>query len=158
MVGVEELVDRWRDFISSAVAELKAVRSDAWQRPSIYPGWTAHDLLAHLSSTVQAIPRLVDAAFSEPRPEPAEPFDEDRWNAGQVRRRRDLAANDLIDEFQRGGAELSRALNERVLRRIDLQRVVPIGAGRGNSLGDVLEEQLDHQRRHLADLLESVAP
>jgi uncharacterized protein (TIGR03083 family) len=157
MVGAEELVDRWRDFTSSAVAELKAVRSDAWQRPSAYPGWTAHDLLAHLSSTIQAIPRLVDAAFSQPGPGPAEPFDEDRWNAGQVRRRRDLAADDLIDEFQRGAADLSRALDER-LRHIDLQRVVPIGAGRGNSLGDVLEEQLDHQRRHLADLLESVAP
>ncbi len=158
MAEVEELVDRWRDFTSSAAADLKAVRSDAWQRSSPYPGWTAHDLLAHLSSTVQAIPRLVDAAFSELRPGPAEPFDEDRWNAGQVRRRRDLAADDLIGEFEHGAADLSRALNERVVRRIDLQRVVPIGAGRGNSLGDVLEEQLDHQRHHLADLLESVAP
>ncbi len=158
MVGAEELIDRWRDFTSSALAELKAVRSDAWQLPSAYPGWTTHDLLAHLSSTLQAIPRLVDAAFSEPRPGPAEPFDEDRWNASQVRRRRDLAADDLIGEFQRGAADLSRALTELVVRRTDLQRVVPIGAGRGNSLGDVLEEQLDHQRRHLADLLESVAP
>lgn len=156
MVGVEKLVDRWRVFTSSAVAELKAVRSDAWQQPSIYPGWTAHDLLAHLSSTVQAIPRLVDAAFSEPRPEPAEPFDEDRWNAGQIRRRRDLPEKELIEEFQRGAAELSRVIHERVFGPAELQRVVPIGAGRGHALGEVLEEQLGHQRRHLADLLESV--
>ncbi len=156
MVGVEELVDRWRDFASSAVVELKAVRSDAWLRPSVYPGWSAHDLLAHLSSTVQAIPRLVDAAFSEPRPQPAEPFDEDRWNAGQIRRRRDLPEKELIDEFQRGTAELSRAIHEQVFGPAELQRVVPIGAGRGHALGDVLDEQLVHQRRHLADLLKSV--
>ena len=159
MVEAGELVDRWRDFASSAVAELKAVRSDVWQRSSSYPGWTAHDLLAHLSSTVKAIPRLVDAAFSEPRPEPTEPtepFDEDRWNAGQIRRRRDLPANDLIDEFQRGAADLAHALHARVLRPTDLQRVVPIGAGRGHPLGEVLEEQMVHQRRHLADLLKSV--
>lgn len=157
MVEAAELVDRWQEFASPAVAGLQAVRPNAWQRRlSGYPGWTAHDLLAHLSSTLQAIPRLVDAAFSEARPESAEPFDQDRWNAGQIRRRHDLPANDLIDEFQRGVADLCRAIRERVLRPADLQRVVPIGAGRGHPLGEVLEEQLDHQRRHLADLLESV--
>jgi uncharacterized protein (TIGR03083 family) len=156
MVEAGELVDRWQEFASSAVADLQAARSDAWQRPSAYPGWTAHDLLAHLSSTLLAIPRLVDAAFSEARPESAEPFDQDRWNAGQIRRRRDRPVSDLIDEFQSGATDLSRVIQERVLRPTDLQRVVPIGAGRGRPLGEVLEEQLDHQRRHLADLLKSV--
>ncbi len=156
MVEAGELVDRWQEFASSAVADFRALRPDAWQRLSGYPGWATHDLLAHLSSTLLAIPRLVEAAFSEARPEPAEPFDQDRWNAGQIRRRRDRSANDLIDEFQGGAAEVSRVIQERVLSPTDLQRVVPIGAGRGQPLGEVLEEQLDHQRRHLADLLKSV--
>lgn len=156
MVGVEELVDRWQDFARSAVEDLQAVRPDAWQRPSVYPGWTAHDLLAHLSSTLQAIPRLVEAAFSEFPPQPTEPFDEDRWNAGQIRRRRDRTEKELIDEFQGGAAELARAIHERILTPAELQRVVPIGAGRDHPLGEVLEEQLDHQRQHLSDLIKSV--
>ena len=157
MGEAQELVDRWQEFARSAVADLRAVRPDAWQRQLAgYPDWMAHDLLAHLSSTLLAIPRLVDAAFSDARPEPAEPFDQDRWNAGQVRRRRDRPATDLIAEFQGGAADVSRVIQERVRTPADLQRVVPIGAGRGDSLGEVLEEQLDHQHHHLADLLKSV--
>ncbi len=150
------LADRWQEFGSSAIAQLRAVPVEAWQRPSGYEGWTAHDLLAHLSSTQQAIPRLVESAFSETAAGPAEPFDEDRWNASQVRRRREREANELIDELGAGAAALTLSIEERIRAEADLQRPVPVGAGRGRPLVGVLDELLDHQRHHLSDLLKSV--
>jgi len=156
MVGTAEFVERWQDFGSSAVAELRAIPAAAWQRPSGYEGWTAHDLLAHLSSTQQATSRLVESAFAESPSGPAEPFDENRWNASQVRRRRDLPEQDLIEELRGGAAELVRTVQSRVLVAADLHRPVPAGAGRGRPLHEVLQELLDHQGHHLSDLLNAV--
>ncbi len=150
------LADRWQEFGSSAIAELRAVPVEAWHWPSGYEGWTAHDLLAHLSSTQQAIPRLVESAFSETAAGPSEPFDEDRWNASQVRRRREREAKELIGELGAGAVALTRSIEERIVAGADLQRPVPAGVGRGRPLGEVLDELLEHQHRHLTDLLESV--
>lgn len=156
MVGAGDLVDRWQDFGKSAVEELRTVRPSAWERPSGYEGWSAHDLLAHLSSTQQATPRLVESAFGGSSAGPSEPFDEDRWNASQLRRRRDQPEKDLIEELRRGTSELIRTLKERVSDPADLERSVPAGAGRGHPLREVFDELLDHQRRHLSDLLRAV--
>jgi len=156
MVSAQELVDRWQNFATSAVTELRAIPADAWAQPSGYDGWTTHDLLAHVSSTQHATSRLVESAFAEAPAGPTEPFDENRWNAGQVRRRRGLPEPDLIEELRAGADELVRTVRSRVLVPADLQRPVPAGAGRGHRLEDVLEELLDHQRHHLSDLLNAV--
>ena len=129
---------------------------DAWERSSGYPDWTVHDLLAHLSSTQLAIPRLLESAFAESPTLPSEPFDEDRWNASQVRRRRDQPAAALIEELERGALALSQAMRERVREPSDLRRPVPAGAGRGRPLEEAFDALLPHQRRHLADLLTAV--
>lgn len=156
MESAQALVDRWQNFANSAVAELRLIPADAWGRPSGYEGWTAHDLLAHVGSTQQATSRLVESAFAEAPSGPTEPFDENRWNASQIRRRRGLPEHDLIEELRAGAAELVRTVRSRVLAPADLQRPVPAGAGRGHRLQDVLEELLDHQRNHLSDLLSAV--
>jgi hypothetical protein len=98
----------------------------------------------------------VEAAFSGTAAGPSEPFDEDRWNASQVRRRRERDAKELIDELGAGAAALTRYIEERIVAGANLRRPVPVGAGRGRPLGEVLEELLEHQHRHLADLLKSV--
>lgn len=153
-----DLVERWQDFASSAVKDLEAVSPGAWQRPSGYQGWSAHDLLAHLSSTQQAATRLVESAFAAAPAGPSEPFDEDRWNASQVRRRREHPEKELIQEFRSGASALERAVQARVFEPGDLQRSVPAGAGRGRPLKEVFEELIDHQRGHLSDLLKAVRP
>jgi uncharacterized protein (TIGR03083 family) len=153
---LHELAARWREFIGSATSSLERVHPDAWQRPTTYDGWTAHDLLAHLSSSQKALPRLVESAFTPPvAAAGAEPFDPDRWNASQIRRRRDQPGESLIDEFRQGSSELSIMMEHRVLPE-DLARSVPAGAGRGRALGLTLEELLAHQRGHLSDLLQAV--
>ncbi len=150
------LVDQWQEFAGAAAAKLQAVEPGAWVRPTGYAGWTAHDLLAHISSVQRATPRLVESAFSEAPIGPTEPFDEDRWNASQLRRRRDQGATVLIEELQQGVSALTQTLHARVTGPADLDRPVPAGAGRGRPLRDVLEELLEHQRHHLSDLLHAV--
>ncbi len=154
-MGVQQLAASWHDFASSTLSELERVEPEAWKRPSPYPGWSGHDLLAHISSSQKALPRVVESAFAPPPTNPGEAFDADRWNASQVRRRREQPTSNLIAEFQDGGVELTTMI-ERRLRPEDLGRAVPAGAGRGRPLGEVLEQLLGHQRRHVSDLLQSV--
>ncbi len=154
-MDVHVLAARWREFASAAGDALEQVDSMAWSRQTAYPGWTAHDLLAHISSTQKALPRLVESAFGPTPPSPLEPFDPDRWNASQVRRRRDQPSQGLIEEFRQGAVELASTIEEQV-RPEDLARPVPLGAGRGHALGESLEELFEHQRGHLSDLLQSV--
>jgi uncharacterized protein (TIGR03083 family) len=155
-MDVQQLAAAWREFAASAAGALEGVSAEAWQRPTGYPEWTGHDLLAHLSSTQKVLPRMVESAFAPPSASGSgEPFDADRWNASQVRRRRDQPTERLLEEFREGGSELTIMIEHRV-RPEDLGRPVPSGAGRGRPLGEVLERLLEHQRRHLSDLLQAV--
>jgi uncharacterized protein (TIGR03083 family) len=155
-MDVQQLAAAWREFAATAAAALEGVAAEAWQRPTQYPEWTGHDLLAHLSSTQKVLPRMVESAFAPPTASGSgEPFDADRWNASQVRRRREQPTERLLEEFREGGSELTIMIEHRV-RPEDLDRPVPTGAGRGRPLGEVLERLLEHQRRHLSDLLQAV--
>lgn len=155
-MDVQQLAAAWREFAASAAGALEGVAQEAWQRPTSYPDWTGHDLLAHLSSTQKALPRVVESAFAPSSASGSgEPFDADRWNASQVRRRRDQPSQGLIEEFRQGAVELASTIEEQV-RPEDLARPVPLGAGRGHALGESLEELFEHQRGHLSDLLQSV--
>lgn len=123
-----------------------------WSRP-VGPGeWSAHDLLAHLSSTQAAIPRVVKAALApvpaaaEPET-PRKPFDSDRWNASQIRRRLETPAEELREEFRGGIEELEAQLAE-----IDLDRQVQIAAYPDGTLAGYMEFMLQHQEGHLQEL------
>jgi len=146
-----ELAEGWHAFAAEAEDALRRIDPEAWQRACPYEGWTEHDLLAHLSSSQKALPRVLMSAFAPPPSNPVEPFDADRWNASQVRRRKEEGEENLIEEFRQGASEVITILEK--LQPPDLDRPVPAGAGRGRALGSVLETLLAHQRRHLADLL-----
>ncbi|TMD03811.1 MAG: alpha/beta fold hydrolase [Chloroflexi bacterium] len=125
--------------------DLQALAGD-WARPADgYAGWTAKDLLAHLSSSQAALPRVATsrAAGSEA----GEPFDSDRWNASQLRKRQASSPDELRDEFSTGVRALDPVLSELPLEE-------PIGAGtyRGLSARDAMRAMLAHQRGHLDDL------
>lgn len=118
-----------------------------WKSPAPgYEGWTCRDLLAHLSSTAASLP-AVASSVSEPRDPNAPTFDPDRWNKGQVGRRADKEAQELIDEYDAGTTRLVAALSD-----LALDTVVTIGPYAGVSLGESMAEMLEHQRNHLSDL------
>lgn len=125
---------------------VRALHGD-WSAPADgYEGWTLKDLLAHLSSTEASLAAVAASATQEQRPG-AEPFDADRWNRSQVRKRADKDAQELLNEFDMGTTQLVDVLTD-----IDLSKPVTIGAYPGYRLGKAMAAMLEHQRKHLTDL------
>jgi hypothetical protein len=88
------------------------------------------------------------AALTAPAPAAgAQPFDPDRWNASQIRRRRELPAEQLRDEVERGTAALDAALRE-----ADLAATMTAGAFAGENLAAAMRAMVRHQRGHIAEL------
>jgi pimeloyl-ACP methyl ester carboxylesterase len=130
------------------VATLTASPRHDWARPAQGDGdgWTAKELLAHLSSTQAALPAVIAAAPpSGDGDRPA--FDPARWNASQVRRREERRPSDLADEMRRGAEQIHAAL-----LAADLAVPAQAGTFAGLPLGEAMERMLDHQRGHLAEL------
>lgn len=116
-----------------------------------YQGWTCRDLLAHLSSTAASLP-AVASSVTEARDPNAPPFDPDRWNASQVRRRATKGAQELVDEYDAGTTRLVTVLSD-----LKVDTPVTIGPYSGISLGEAMAEMLEHQRHHLSDLQGALA-
>jgi mycothiol maleylpyruvate isomerase-like protein len=125
---------------------VRALHGD-WSAPvSGYDGWTCHELLAHLSSTQASLPDVAMSATAPPRPD-AQPFDADRWNRGQLRRRAEMDSQEMFNEFDSGTTRLVEALTD-----MELDKPVTIGAYAGLPLGQAMAQMLEHQRHHLDDL------
>jgi uncharacterized protein (TIGR03083 family) len=125
---------------------VRALHGD-WTAPAPgYEGWTCRELLAHLSSTAASLP-AVASSVTEPKDPNAPPFDSNRWNASQVRRRADKEAQELIDEYDVGTTRLVTVLSD-----LTLDTLVTIGPYAGVSLGEAMAKMLEHQRHHLSDL------
>jgi hypothetical protein len=129
-----------------------AANQGPWNAPTGYLDWSAKDLLAHLSSTQAALPAVARSRPDPGAPASPEKFDSDRWNASQVRRRKELAPADLIAELESGTRELDGLLAE-------LPLAEPIGGGpfAGETAGQAMANMIDHQREHLAELRRSLA-
>ncbi len=111
-------------------------------------GWEARDLLAHLSSTQSALASVVATAGGEDAATAAgQAFDPDRWNASQVRRRRERTPAELVEELRAGSAQLHAAL-----MGAELDARTSIGPQAGRPLREALERMHAHQRAHLAEL------
>ena len=140
-----------RAAFADVTADIAAVEG-GWDAPTGYQDWTAKDLLAHLSSTQAALPAVARPRPDPAAPEPAEKFDSNRWNASQVRRRKDLSAEQLVAELKSGAVELDGLLAELALAE-------PIGAGTfaGETAAGAMASMIEHQREHLAELRRSLA-
>jgi len=129
---------------------VRALHGD-WSAPATgYDGWTVKDLLAHLSSTEASLPAVAESVTQELRSGGA-PFDGDRWNASQTRKRADKDAQELLNEFDMGTTRLVDVLTD-----IDLGKPVTIGRYPGTPLGETMAKMLEHQRGHLEDLRASL--
>src|SRR5258706_9237780 len=126
---------------------VRALHGD-WSAPagSDYDGWTTKDLLAHLSSTEASLARIVVSSTEPPGPS-AEPFDADRWNSSQVRKRKETTEQELLNEFDMGTTRLVEALSD-----MDLKKAVSIGPYVGMPLGEAMRGMLQHHHDDLHDL------
>ena len=116
--------------------------------------WSAKDLLAHLSSSQGALAAIA----STPRPPPgadrapAPAFEPDRWNASQLRRRKDTSVPELLAELRDGAVSLQAAL-----MGADLDGVAVIGTYAGLPLDEALQSMAEHQRGHLRELVSALS-
>ena len=125
---------------------VRALHGD-WSAPVAgYEGWSCKDLLAHLSSTEASLPAVVRST-SQPLRDGAAPFDPNRWNASQVRKRAETDSQELLNEFDMGTTQLVDALTD-----LDMDKPVTVGAFPGYTVRDAMAEMLDHQKHHLDDL------
>ena len=131
------------------VARSAAALEGDWGRPAQSPegDWSAKDVLAHLASTQVSLPAVIAAPPPPPGGDGRPAFDPDRWNASQVRRRRETPPDELVRELREGAAGINGALMEHGLDD-------PTGGGpfAGLPAGEAMVRMLGHQRSHLAEL------
>ena len=142
----------FRSLARDAAALAASPRWD-WSRPaqSDGDGWSAKQLLAHVSSTQAALPAVIAApppSGNGDRPA----FDPARWNASQVRKRDERRPVELADEMRRGAEQIHAAL-----LTADLSAQAEAGTFAGMPLGQAMERMLEHQRDHLAELRTALA-
>lgn len=113
--------------------------------------WDAKDLLAHIASTHGSL-ALMCTAGPQPVDPARPPFDPNRWNASMLRRRKDLSAEQLVEEIDRANAEL-----DPVLAELDLDAPVGLGRWEGRGKGESMRYMVQHQLSHLADLERTLA-
>ncbi len=131
--------------LADAVRLAGALTGD-WSRPAT-EGWSAKELLAHVSSSLAAMPKVLEAPPAAPGAEPGPAFDADRWNASMVRRRAELPPQSLVAELQSAVEELDSKL-----RSDDLSQTVHTGPDSGRPLADVMHVAVTHAHGHLAEV------
>jgi len=130
-----------------------SVADDAWgEQSGDVPGWTYHDILAHLSSNeARRRTRLLSAIVDADRAELASINDVDAWNEQRVSERRDWPVRGLVDELLLGWHEICRALTH--FRPEHLRAPVVLGAGRTITATEFLERMAGHTGRHAGQLV-----
>jgi hypothetical protein len=112
-------------------------RSEEDLRKTVYPGWSAKQLLCHLASTSGSAAFFVVMAQSGQGMGAG--FDVDRWNAEQVAARQDRPVEEIVAEF-RAGHDL-------------MAKQVPDFSGGMVALADLIKgSATDHEAEHLDDL------
>ncbi|ANH39492.1 mycothiol-dependent maleylpyruvate isomerase [Nocardioides dokdonensis FR1436] len=108
------------------VGDLQRISDEQWQVPSLCPGWTVHDVLAHLvdSATTTRLGFVRQMVFSR--------FDFDRANAVGVARHRRSDAQETLEAFRAAAgrtdsppASLATRLVEAYVHGEDIRR--PLG-------------------------------
>ena len=123
-----------------------------WDAPTGYLDWTAKDLLAHLSSTQAALPAVAASRRGTETGGRSEKFDGDRWNASQIRRRKETPAAELLAELRKVAAEM-----DPILAELPVDEIIGAGPYAGETAAAAMGNMVKHQREHLAELKRSLA-
>jgi pimeloyl-ACP methyl ester carboxylesterase len=133
--------------IARDATAMAALPAADWARPAQgdSSGWDTKDVLAHLSSTQAAMAGVISAPARDG--DVAVAFDSARWNASQLRRRRESPPSALADEMRRGAEQAQAAL-----MAADLEAPAAGGPYAGLSIRDAMLSMVHHQRGHLDEL------
>lgn len=151
-----ETEEYMRQLVRSQDGLLRAVYSvadGAWTEESkMAPGWTYHDILAHLSSNeARRKTRLLSALGEADAAQLAEISDIDGWNATAVAARRDWPLRRLVDELVLGWHEIRGVLTR--FRGEHLSAQVALGSGEAIPAGEFLARMATHTSRHAGQLV-----
>jgi uncharacterized protein (TIGR03083 family) len=126
-----------------------AGRSEEDLRKTVYPGWSAKQLLCHLASTSGSAAFFVVMAQSGQGMGAG--FDVDRWNAEQVAARQDRPVEEIVAEFRAGHEGSIKAVESAADDLMAKQ--VPDFSGGMLALADLIKgSATDHEAEHLDDL------
>jgi uncharacterized protein (TIGR03083 family) len=136
------------------VETLDRVGSEDWLLPSPNEGWTVRDLLVHLTTSESGfVPTLRHMAAGEGGV-PAD-FDPDRWNAGQKRRRADMAPSQLRAELESAHADMLGLLATLDVAALDQRG--HMSSGSDGTTEDNFRLVANHKRVHTADIQAALA-
>jgi hypothetical protein len=132
-----------------------SVAEDAWEEQSAeVPGWTFHDILAHVSSNeARRRLRLLSAVVDESEVGHylATVNDIDGWNAEQVSERKGWPVQKLVDELVLGWYEIRKVLAQ--FKPEHLRAEVRLGGDRKMSATEFLERMAGHTSTHAGQLV-----
>jgi hypothetical protein len=132
-----------------------SVAEDAWgEQSEDVPGWTYHDIFAHVSSNearrrVRLLSAVVDE--SETAAYLATVNDIDAWNEQCVAERKDWPMEKLVDELVLGWYEIRKVLAQ--FQPEHLRADVNLGADRRISATEFLERMAGHTSTHAGQLV-----
>jgi uncharacterized protein (TIGR03083 family) len=151
---IEEWLTSSRRFL---LAVVEAVPDEDWSRVAHHDqaGWTARDVLAHVTGAEPSLTGLVTRARDEGRFVPRPDFSLDFWNRRQVEKRAEKSPADLVTELDHNRAATLKLLAELPEDALDL----PV---RHPAYGDMTVEDVFrtigfHERFH-ADEIQAVSP
>lgn len=111
----EKLRQRLIEERAALLAEIEGLADGEAARIPPGSGWSIKDVLAHLSSAEGAAVAFIRRMVEEEGPRQVPPevvFDLDRWNAGQVRRRREWSPQQVLEELGTHRQALLKRIDE----------------------------------------------
>ena len=141
----EELVSAQRQLLQA----LDGLGAEDWSRLSPNEGWTVRDLLTHLTTSETGFLSTLRRMAAGEGGVPAD-FDPNRWNAGQLRRRGDIAPAQLLSEIGTSHQEMLALLE--TLDDAALDRRGHLSSGDEGSTEDNFRLVASHKRSHTGDI------
>ncbi len=135
------------------VRAIYSVADDAWSEESEgCPGWTYHDLVAHVSSNEQRRrTRLLSAMGEADAADLGAINDVDGWNARAVAERNDWPLARLIDDLVAGWHEILKVLSR--FRPEHLAGRVTLGEAQTMPVSEFIKGMTAHSSRHAGQLV-----
>jgi uncharacterized protein (TIGR03083 family) len=147
----EQLVDAQRQLL----AVLDGVRPNDWSRTSPNEGWAVRDLLTHLTTSETGFVSTIRRMAAGEGGVPAD-FDPNRWNASQLRRRGEVAPDQLRAELEKSHEDMLVLLDG--LDDGALDHRGHLSSGVEGSTEDNFLLVASHKREHTQDIRAALAP
>lgn len=114
---------------AALIRDLEGLDNDQWEQPSLYEGWTVHDVVAHLVDTALTTRLGFVVGLAQAR------FDFDRQNERGVERERGASPQETLTRFRQVASRVSTPpapLDSRIVEEVvhgeDIRR--PLGLTR----------------------------